>query len=92
VAQAVVTVIVNPKRVRDFAEAMGFEATTDRVDAKVIAKYGEIADPRATPILPAEREELACRKQPFDEITVRKQQLEHLYGERAREIVVEMID
>jgi len=87
---------VNPKRVRDFARAMGVEAKTDRVDAKVIAKYGQVTDPRATPVLPPERQELAellaCRKQLIDEITVRKQQLEHLQGDRPRAIVGEMID
>lgn len=96
VAQGVVTAIVNPKRVRDFARAMGFEAKTDRVDAEVIAKYGELTDPRATPVLPPERQELAellaCRKQLIDETTVRKQQLEHLQGGRPRAMVVEMID
>lgn len=75
---------------------MGIDAKTDRVDAKVIAKYGEITDPRATPVLPPERQELAellaCRRQLIDEITVRKQQLEHLQGERPRAMVVEMID
>ena len=96
VAQGVVTAIVNPKRVRDFARGMGLEAKTDRIDAKVIATYGEITDPRATPVLPPERQELAellaCRKQLIDEITVRKQQLEHLQGQRPRAIVIEMID
>ena len=55
VAQIVWAAIVNPKRVRDFAKAMGIDAKTDRVDAKVIAKYGEISDPRATPVLAPER-------------------------------------
>jgi transposase len=96
VDKGVITAIVNPKRVRDFAKALGLDAKTDRIDAKVIAKYGEITDPRATPVLPPERQELtellACRRQLLDEITVRKQQLEHLQGERPRAMVVEMID
>ena len=96
VAQGVVTAIVNPKRVRDFAKAIGIDAKTDRVDAKVIARYGELTDPRATPVLPPERAELAellgCRAQLIDDITARKQQLTHLYSERSRQIVVEMID
>ena len=52
VAQGVITAIVNPERVRDFARSLGFEAKTDRVDAKVIARYGKISDPRAPPVLP----------------------------------------
>ncbi len=43
----------------------------------------------------AERQELAellaCRKQLIDEITVRKQQIEHLQGDRPRAIVTDMI-
>ena len=42
--------IVNPKRVRDFARGMGLEAKTDRVDAKVIARYGEVVRPAPTPM------------------------------------------
>lgn len=95
-AQGVVTAIVNPKRVRDFARAMGIDAKTDRIDAEVIAKYGELTHPRATPVLPPERvalaELLACRQQLIDEITVRRQQLEHLQSRPARTVVVEMID
>jgi transposase len=82
VAQGVRAAIVNPKRVRDFARGMGLEAKTDRVDAKVIARYGEVMRPAATPPPdPARaelREILACRRQLIDEITVRRQQLEHL--------------
>ena len=75
---------------------MGIDAKTDRVDARLIAKYGEITDPRATPVLPPERAELAellaCHAQLVDEIMLRKQQLGHLSSERPRAIVVEMID
>jgi transposase len=82
VAQGVVAAIVNPKRVRDFARGMGLEAKTDRVDARVIARYGEVMRPAATPPPdPARaelREILACRRRLIDEITVRRQQLEHL--------------
>ncbi len=42
VAQGVLAAIVNPKRVRDFARGMGLEAKTDRVDARLIARYGAV--------------------------------------------------
>ena len=45
VAQGVLAAIVNPKRVRDFARGMGLEAKTDRVDARLIARYGEVMRP-----------------------------------------------
>ena len=44
-------VVVNPKQVRDFAKAMGHFAKTDKLDAKVLALFGERMRPalRALP-------------------------------------------
>lgn len=44
-------VVVNPKQVRDFAKAMGHFAKTDKLDAKVLALFGERMKPalRALP-------------------------------------------
>jgi transposase len=38
--------VANPKRVRDFAKAIGHLAKTDHIDAFVIARYGQVANPR----------------------------------------------
>ena len=57
--------IVNPKRVRDFAKALGLLAKTDRVDASVLALFGEKVRPRPsqkTPEKLAELEELVTRR------------------------------
>lgn len=37
--------VVNPRRVRDFAKAIGKDAKTDPIDAGVIAYYGEVVKP-----------------------------------------------
>jgi transposase len=37
---------VNPKRVRDYARSQGWLAKTDRLDAKVLAEYGNVTHPR----------------------------------------------
>ena len=37
--------VVNPRRVRDFAKGIGKDAKTDRIDARVIAYFGEIVKP-----------------------------------------------
>ena len=37
-------------RVRDFAHGMGLKAKTDRIDARLIARYGEVMRPKATPL------------------------------------------
>jgi transposase len=44
-------VVVNPRQVRDFAKAMGHFAKTDKLDAKVLALFGERMKPalRALP-------------------------------------------
>ena len=91
VARGVPAAIVNPKRVRDFARGMGLEAKTDRVDARLIARYGAVMRPAATPAPDPARVELgeilACRRQLIAEITVRRQQLEHLQSEDMRKRV-----
>jgi len=46
--------IINPRQMRDFAKAMNFLAKTDKIDAKVIALYGEKIQPKVRAI-PAER-------------------------------------
>jgi transposase len=40
-------VVVNPRQVRDFARAIGQLAKTDRIDAEVIAHFGEAVNPEA---------------------------------------------
>jgi len=38
--------VVNPRRVRDFAKGIGWDAKTDPIDAKLIAYYGEVVQPK----------------------------------------------
>ncbi len=38
--------VVNPRQVRDFAKALGCLAKTDKIDAKVIAHFGEVVEPK----------------------------------------------
>lgn len=40
--------VVNPSKVRHFAKAMGYLAKTDKIDAFVLAQYGEIIKPDIT--------------------------------------------
>jgi len=42
--------IVNPMRVRDFAKSQGILAKTDQIDACVIAHFGHVTHPMATPL------------------------------------------
>jgi transposase len=44
-------VVVNPRRVRSFGQAMGILAKTDAIDARLLALFGEKAEPPVRPIL-----------------------------------------
>jgi len=44
-------VVVNPRRVRSFGQGMGFLAKTDAIDARLLALFGEKAEPPIRPIL-----------------------------------------
>ena len=48
---------LNPKRVRYFARSVGQLAKTDKLDAKVLARFGEVVKPALTQ-LPSDQEEL----------------------------------
>ena len=48
--------LVNPKRVRHFARALGRLAKTDRIDAAVLASFGRLTEPLLVR-LPSEQEE-----------------------------------
>jgi transposase len=74
--------IVNPQQVRDFARSQGLRAKTDRVDARAIRRFGEVRQPRPTPVPEPARAELiellGYRDQIVAEITARTLQRAHL--------------
>lgn len=78
-AAGVTVAVVNPKRVRDYAKAIGQLAKTDRLDARLLARYAAAERPRPSlPVAPARRalrELLAYRTQLIAERTARRQQL-----------------
>lgn len=42
--------VVNPGRVREFAKSQGILAKTDKIDAGLIARFGQISEPEVTPV------------------------------------------
>jgi transposase len=51
--------VADPYRVRQFAKASGIVAKTDRLDARVLARFAEVMAPPVRPPAPQAREDLA---------------------------------
>ncbi len=71
--------LVNPRRVHKFAEAIGQLAKTDRLDARLLARFAQDVRPAPTP-LPKDSDRqlselLARRKQLLDMLTAEKNRL-----------------
>jgi transposase len=71
-------VVVNPRQVRDFARATGQLAKTDRIDAGVLALFGERVRPPVRALPNAEAQALEAL------LARRRQMLEMLHAERNR--------
>jgi transposase len=69
---------VNPGRVRKFAQGLNWLAKTDKIDAKLLARFGEKASPRLTKLLGEHEKRLAAL------VKRRKQVLEMLVSENNR--------
>lgn len=67
-AAKVAVAVVNPRRVRDFAKGVGIDAKTDPIDAKLIARYGEVVQPKPAQPKTKAQQELAA-------LVIRRRQL-----------------
>lgn len=71
--------LVNPKQVRHLARGLGRRAKTDRIDALVLARFGQVTQPRLYIRLSDQEEELAAlverRQQLVDDLTAEKNRL-----------------
>lgn len=61
-------IVINPVRIRKFADALGLTAKTDALDAKVIARFGEA-------IKPAPKTEHYLQESKIKDLLVRRHQL-----------------
>jgi transposase len=72
-------VVVNARRIRDFARATGRLAKTDKLDAKVLAHFASAVRPALRSLRSDEEEQLAAlltrRRQVVDMLTVEKNRL-----------------
>lgn len=78
-AEGVPASIVNPARVRKFAEGTGQLAKTDKIDAPVLARFGDYMQPAPTVLADEHRQKMrdliAYRSQITQEITARSAQV-----------------
>ena len=72
-------VVVNPRQVRAFAKAKGILAKTDKIDAPVIAEFGESIRPEIRPLKTEEAQQLEAllsrRRQILQMLTAEKNRL-----------------
>ena len=72
-------VVMNPRQIRDFAKATGRLAKTDRIDARVIARFAEAVRPEIRELKTEEMQELTAlgvrRRQIIQMITSEKNRL-----------------
>jgi len=86
----VAVAVVNPRQVRDFARASGRLAKTDRIDAQVLALFGERMQPPAQPAPDPQREALeqlrARRRQLVENVSAEKNRLKQTTGVTRRSV------
>lgn len=71
-------VVVNPRQVRDFARSAGQLAKTDRLDARILAFFGQVFHPEPKPVPDAQASEIKAL------VTRRAQILEMITAETNR--------
>lgn len=88
--------VVNPRQVRDFARATGQLAKTDKIDALILARFGEAIDPPQRPmpdeLTAALRELLTRRRQVIDMITAERNRRQTICSARVKQSIEQMID
>lgn len=78
-AAGLAVVVVNPRQVRDFAKACGKRAKSDRIDAQVLARFGQKIEPEVRPLKDEQTRELQAflqrRAQILNMIVAERQRL-----------------
>lgn len=74
--------VVNPRQVRDFAKSLGRLAKTDRLDARILAHFGEAIHPEPRSLPDAQARHLQAL------LTRRRQLIEMLVAEKNRRALI----
>jgi len=88
--------VVNPRQVRDFARGLGQMAKTDPIDARVLAQFARLVNPRPLEKRPAQQAELdalvARRRQLIELRTMEKNRLGQASSKAAQKSIVRILD
>jgi len=80
-AHGVPVVLVNPRRVREFAKSIGLLGKTDKIDARLLVRFGEAVKPEPTRLPSPEEQCLSAlmtrRRQVIEMLTMEKN---HFYS------------
>lgn len=95
-ARSLPVAVVNPRQVRDFAKASGRLAKTDRIDAQMLARFGQAIEPAQRP-LPDEAahaftDQLARRRQLVEMLAMEKTRLKQTPDKVVRRDLKEHIE
>lgn len=91
----IATVVVNAKQVRDFANAIGKRAKTDRIDARCLALFAERVQPEVRPLPDAESRELLAlltRRRQLVSMRAAEQVRQHEARGRVKESICTLIE
>jgi len=88
--------VANPRQVRDFTRGLGKLAKTDRIDARMIAEYARLAQPRLLEKMPEKQAELAGlvarRRQLLQLQTMEKNRRAQTSGKAAKKSIGPVLD
>lgn len=87
--------VVNARRVREFARGIGIDAKTDQIDAKVIARFGQVVKPMPTAMQSEQERDHAAlvmrRSQVIDLMTQEKNRLKQAWNAAAKKSIEKML-
>jgi transposase len=83
--------VVNPRQVRDFAKGLGIDAKTDAMDARVIARFGEVVKPKPMAMKSDHEQKhgalVARRNQLLELINQENNRLKQSWGDDAKQSI-----
>lgn len=88
--------VVNPKRVRELARGLGYEAKTDRIDAQLLVRFGKLAQPRLVALTSEKQEQIQLlslrRRQLIEMQTAEKNRRDTAQADIIKTSIAQLLD